>query len=88
MAMKRVLAASLVLLLTAPLGWSPAHADDPIDVTGQITDRADALGPGEEDRVRRSLDRFFERTGLQLFVVYVPTFGDRTGEQWANRTYE
>ena len=45
------------------------------------------LGP-EQPEVRLALDRFFDRTGLQLFVVYVPTFGDLTGSEWAARTAE
>jgi TLP18.3/Psb32/MOLO-1 phosphatase superfamily protein len=87
MAMKRTLVSSLLIILAGlPLITpSPAQAEDPIDVTGQITDRADAIGP-DQARVQKALDRFFDRTGLQLFVVYVHTFGDRTGEQWAAET--
>ncbi len=87
MALKRSLAASVIFLLAAAIGASPAQAEEPIDVTGQITDRANALG-SDEAEVRRALDRFFDRTGLQLFVVYVPTFDDLTGAEWAARTSE
>ncbi|MGH3458789.1 TPM domain-containing protein [Aeromicrobium sp.] len=90
MAMKRTLAASLILMLavlSVTIAVQPAQADDPVDITGQITDRADVLGADRAD-VRRALDRFFDRTGLQLFVVYVPTFGDLRGPEWAARTAE
>lgn len=90
MALKRTLAASLILILSllpATVVGAPAQADEPVDITGQITDRADALG-ADRAEVRRSLDRFFDRTGLQLFVVYVPTFDDLTGPEWAAETAE
>ena len=88
MSKKRTLLTSLALLPLIHLTLlSPAHADEPIDVTGQITDEAGALG-AEQAEVRQALDRFFDRTGLQLFVVYVPTFNDLTGEEWAARTSE
>ena len=47
-----------------------------------------ALSGARQPDVRQALDRFFDRTGLQLFVVYVPTFGDLTGAEWAARTSE
>lgn len=89
MALKRTLMASLIVVLAVltNVAVSPAQAEEPIDVTGQITDRADALG-ADRPEVRRALDRFFDRTGLQLFVVYVPTFDDLTGQEWADRTAE
>jgi hypothetical protein len=88
MSMKRALVTSVLLtaaLLAPGAVLAPAQADDPIDVTRQITDRAGVLG-GQQPEVRQALDRFFDRTGLQLYVVYVPTFGDLTGEEWAART--
>lgn len=87
MAVKRMLASFLLIILAGlPLITpSPAQAEDPIDVTGRITDRADALG-SDQAAVQKALDRFFDRTGLQLFVVYVHTFGDLSGEQWAAET--
>src|SRR5688500_20301039 len=81
MSMKRALVTSVLLsaaLLAPGAVLAPAQADDPIDVTRQITDRAGVLG-GQQPAVRQALDRFFDRTGLQLFVVYVPTVGDLTG---------
>ena len=88
--MKRALVTSLLLslvTLTSGAFLASAHAEDPIDVTRQITDETGVLG-ADQAEVRQALDRFFDRTGLQLFVVYVPTFGDLTGEEWAAKTYE
>ena len=89
MSMKRALVTSLLTLglVTAGAALTSAHAEDPINITGQITDETGALG-ADQAEVRLALDRFFDRTGLQLYVVYVPTFGDLTGEEWAARTYE
>jgi uncharacterized membrane protein YgcG len=88
MSMKRALVTSMLLtvaLLVPGAALAPAQADDPVDVTRQITDTAGVLGPDRAE-VRKALDRFFDRTGLQLFVVYVPNFGDLTGREWAAQT--
>jgi hypothetical protein len=91
MSMKRALVTSLLLslvTLTSGASLTSAHAEDPIDVVArQITDEAGVLG-ADQAEVRQALDRFFDRTGLQLYVVYVPTFGDLTGDEWAARTSE
>ena len=90
MSMTRALVTSVVLtvaLLIPGTLLAPVQADDPIDVTSQITDEAGVV-EGDQATVQRALDRFFDRSGLQLFVVYVPTFGDLTGEEWAAKTYE
>lgn len=88
MSKKRTLLTSLFLLPLVHLTLLyPASAEKPIDVTGQITDEAGVLG-AEQAEVRQALDRFFDRTGLQLFVVYVPTFDDLTGEEWAAQASE
>ncbi len=88
--MTRALVTSLFLslvTLTSGASLGAAHAEDPIDVPGQITDEAGVLG-ADQMEVRQALDRFFDRTGLQLFVVFVPTFGDLTGKEWAAKTSE
>lgn len=91
MSMKRALVTSLFLslgTLTSGATLTSAHAEEPIDVGArQITDEAGVLG-ADQAKVRQALDRFFDRTGLQLYVVYVPTFDDLTGEEWAARTSE
>jgi hypothetical protein len=90
MSMKRALVTSLFLslgTLASGASLTSAHAEDPIDVPGQITDEAGVLG-ADQMEVRQALDRFFDRTGLQLFVVFVPTFGDLTGKEWAAKTSE
>lgn len=89
MSMKRALVTSLLLsigTLTSGATLTPVHAEDPIDVAAeQITDEAGVLG-ADQAEVREALDRFFDRTGLQLYVVYVPTFDDLTGDEWAAQT--
>ena len=88
MSMTRALVTSVLLslgLLTAGASLTTAHAEDPIDISSQITDEAGVLD-ADQVAVRQALDRFFDRTGLQLFVVYVPTFDDLTGNEWARKT--
>jgi hypothetical protein len=85
---RRALAVTSTLLALVVLaGPGPAQADEPVDVTGPITDRADALGD-DAPRVRQALDDFYRETGHQLFVVYVRSFDGLTGQEWAARTAE
>jgi hypothetical protein len=69
------------------LGWAgaPASATDPPAIDQQITDQADVLGD-RQPAVQRALDRFFDRTGDRLYVVYVPSFGSATPAEWAAAT--
>ena len=91
MSMKRALVTSLLLsfgTVISGASLTSAQAEEPIDVAAeQIVDEAGVLGADRAD-VRRALDRFFTRTGLQLYVVYVPTFDDLTGDEWAAKTAE
>lgn len=84
---RRALAVTATLLALAMVGAGPAAAEDPIDVTGNITDRADALG-GDTAEVQTALDAYYEQTNRQLFVVYVSDFGGLTGSEWAAQTAE
>lgn len=80
--MKALLAALCLAILSLS---SPAIAAQPIALQKQITDRAGVLGD-EEPQVRRALDKFYERTGLRMHVVYVGSFGGQTPQQWAGET--
>jgi uncharacterized membrane protein YgcG len=65
---------------------APAFAvrtESPPKVSDEVTDTADALG-GRTDDVRAALDRLAEDTRLQLFVVFVDSFDDWDGIDWAN----
>lgn len=86
---------SLLTLLVA-VGWllmptvsRDARAEDPLTLSrqGQITDKVGALD-GREDEVARSLDRLYDDSRIQLFVVYVRDFSGRPGPGWANATAE
>jgi uncharacterized membrane protein YgcG len=68
------------------VGWAvTAHAEDPVDIETQITDRVDALGDrrGEVEAALAQLDADHQ---LQLFVVYVDSFAGLNAEDWANET--
>ncbi|WP_144433673.1 TPM domain-containing protein [Aeromicrobium erythreum] len=82
-----VTSALLALGVVGVVGVEPAAAEEPVDVSGQITDRADALG-ADRPQVQAALDRYYRDTGRQLFVVYVRTFDGLTGAEWATRTAE
>ncbi|MFF1379635.1 TPM domain-containing protein [Streptomyces sp. NPDC058308] len=90
-AVARAAAAAVAVLL----GWlllpwpSPAVADDPVTLsrTGRTTDRTDALGE-RENAVEQALDRLYDDSGVQLFVVYVTDFSGRSAQSWADATAE
>ncbi|MBT2365146.1 TPM domain-containing protein [Streptomyces sp. ISL-10] len=65
------------------------RADDPVELSrqGRITDRVGALDD-REPQVERALDRLYDSSRLQLFVVYVRDFSGRDAPQWAGETAE
>nr|WP_234363217.1 TPM domain-containing protein [Streptomyces formicae] len=77
-----------VLLAWFPLLCPPrAFADDPVTLsrTGQITDKAGALGD-RKDAAEQALDRLYDDRGVQLFVAYVRDFSGRSAQSWADAT--
>ncbi|MFC8920308.1 TPM domain-containing protein [Streptomyces sp. NPDC057116] len=90
-ATRAFLAALLGALVAAwwPLlpAHSPAHADDPADLSrqGQVTDTVAAL-EGREREVGRALEELHEERRVRLFVVYVRDFSGRSPQDWADAT--
>ncbi|WP_192498686.1 TPM domain-containing protein [Ornithinimicrobium pratense] len=77
------------LLATGPT----AQAQEPIDLPGPVTDRADVLSSSEETEVVERIEALQQETGLQLFVVFVDEFTDPSGArtngpEWAQLTSE
>ncbi len=81
----RAVLITLLTLTTLTALTAPAHATDPLDVQGEITDQVGALA-GQEAEVQAALDRLSADTPLQLFVVYVDSFDGLDGVTWANET--
>ena len=79
------LLAVLAVLVAPLLVAGPAAAVEPLALTDQITDQVGALD-GDESRVQDAIDELRTEEDVQLFVVYVSTFDDLTGEQWAQQT--
>ena len=87
---RRVLVASQLsaafLAVLAVLGFSsPAQANDPLNISGPVTDPAGVLGSRTAE-VETALNSYADQTGFQLFVVYVPTFDGMDGADWADQT--
>ncbi|GAA3514057.1 TPM domain-containing protein [Aeromicrobium panaciterrae] len=77
----------LVLLALATLGFGgAAQADPPLDVKGEITDNAGVLSTSDKARVEKALDDYQEKTGFQLFVVFVKSFDGKSGAEWSDET--
>lgn len=75
-----------ILLLVPGLFLAPAQADDPVDVSTSLTDKAGVLDKAQAAEVRQAASDFYSDTGQRLYVVYVPTFGDLSPEKWAAET--
>jgi uncharacterized membrane protein YgcG len=75
-----------ILLLVPGFFLAPAQADDPVDVSTSLTDKAGVLDKGEAADVRRAASDFYSDTGQRLYVVYVKTFGDLSPKTWAAET--
>jgi tetratricopeptide (TPR) repeat protein len=74
-------------------GATPAAAEEPLDLPGQIYDPADALNDAEEASAQEQIDGLMDETGLALYVAFVEEFTDSSGaamdgEAWAQETSE
>lgn len=86
--MRRALAGVLTAVLTLAGGLvSPAAAVNPIDVQQAITDEDNVLGDRHDD-VQKAIEAFYNRTGYQLYVVYVSSFGEGGAQEWTEKTAE
>ncbi len=77
-----VLAVAAALLLA---GGSPALAEAPFSVPGEVTDLVGALG-GDTGRVQQAVDERQAEDGTQVFVAYVSSFDGLASGEWAART--
>ncbi|GAB3133244.1 TPM domain-containing protein [Marisediminicola antarctica] len=85
----RVLCATALALAAVVVPALTAQAEQPVNLgSTQIVDTVGALG-GQEAEVESALNRLYNATGAQLFVVYVATFdGVAADESWATATAE
>lgn len=84
--------AGVVLAVSAAVVSAPsaAFAADPVDLNGaEIVDEVGALG-SREGQAQTAIDRLYDETGVQLFVVFVDDFdGSVPADQsWADATAE
>ena len=81
-AVVRLMLAAVLVAGGLTLGGT-AHAEPPMDVAGEITDNAGALG-GRAGDVQRAIDRLAQDTPYQLFVVFVDSFDGADPLEWAD----
>ena len=69
-------------------GAAAASATDPVTLgSTRVVDQSDVLSSGEESAVDARLRALNSSSGVDLWVVYVPTFTDPSSpEEWANTT--
>lgn len=71
------------------LGALPAAAAGPVTIgSDHITDQSGVLSASDKSTVQSSLDQLRSDTGLQLYVVYVPTFDNQDPVSWATATIQ
>ncbi|GAA4665707.1 TPM domain-containing protein [Frondihabitans cladoniiphilus] len=77
-ALRRALVALAVLLLSAVVVFGPAraaHATAPVNLNGAyVVDQSSVLSTSDKAKIQASLDKLTKDTGINLFVVFVPTF--------------
>ena len=69
-------AAVAALLITAAIVATPLHAQEIPRLTGPVTDLANAVDSTSE--IEDAIDELQRERGVQLFVLYVETTGDRS----------
>lgn len=74
----------LVLTSTAA-GAAPAPATPPFYLQSQITDQVNALG-SQKDDVQKALDDLSSSQHVIMYVVYVASFDQLSGSDWATQT--
>lgn len=88
---RRWIAAAAGALAAAGIALAPAlpaSAVSPVQLdSSYVTDEADVLTPSEEDAANARLAQAFDKTGLDLYVVFVDHFTDPSDRiDWANET--
>lgn len=81
--MRRATVVMWLLAMAVLMGGGQALAEAPFDVPGQLTDRAGALSPADEERVQDAVDQLQADEAEQLFIVYVDSFDGLDPQQWA-----
>ncbi len=82
--MRRAVVVSGALALAVSTA-GPAWAAPPLEVTGQVTDQATALGDGEA-AARQAAESLAAETDVGLYTVFVPSFDGTEAEVWASET--
>lgn len=82
--MRRAVVVSGALALAVSTA-GPAWAAPPLEVTGQVTDQAAALGDGEA-AARQAAESLAAETDVDLYTVFVPSFDGTEAELWASET--
>jgi uncharacterized membrane protein YgcG len=77
-----VVLATLVLVL---LVHGPASAVPPLEVPGQITDEAAALGTGAA-AAQEAVDELAADDDVNIYTAFVPSFDGADADDWAQRT--
>ena len=75
----------LAALATLTLLTAPVMAEDILRLDGPVTDTTGALAGGESD-IASAVEATLDEHGVQVFVLFVETTGDRTAEEYVQET--
>jgi uncharacterized membrane protein YgcG len=81
----RAVAVAVALMLAAACAVGGGSSQQPRRLSAQVTDDVGALD-GRQGEVNDALTRLQNDTGLQLFVVFVKSFGGTPQESWVHQT--
>src|SRR3954451_16798306 len=83
--MRRVATTLVALPFVLLIAAGPAAAAEPRELFDQITDEAGGL-PSDDSAVRSAVDDLSAASDVDLFVVFVPSFGSEDPDAWAAET--
>jgi len=78
-------ASPVIALLAVVLLASPVSAEDILGLDGPLTDTTGVLADDEADIVA-AIETTLDEHGVQVFVLFVETTGDRTAAEYASET--
>ncbi|WP_394284786.1 TPM domain-containing protein, partial [Corynebacterium sp.] len=84
-------APSPALAQAEPLQWqqvqaqAPAGAIPPGQLTGRVTDASGVLSASEVAEIEDAINQFMRDNQKSIFIVYLPSFGQYTPEQWTEQ---
>lgn len=76
------------MLGAAVLAAAPARAEDPLTLTGPVTDRVSALDASQSREIVDAAEELRDDHGYGFYAVYVSDFGGLSNTAWGDGTFD